>query len=49
MTYFQANPVGKGKERVKIKIIVPIISNLTPNRELKEKQQNNSKKKKKTP
>ena len=37
MTYFLANPVGKGKERVKIKIIVPIISNLTPNRELKKK------------
>ena len=41
MTYFLANPVGKGKERVKIKIIVPIISNLAPNRELKKK---NSKK-----
>ena len=36
MTYFLANPVGKGKERVKIKIIVLIISYLTRNSELKK-------------
>ena len=37
MAYFQAKQVGKGRERVKIKIIVLIISYPTPNRELKKK------------
>ena len=45
--FFKPKHVGKGRERVKIKIIVLIISYMTPNRELRKKIAKKLKKSKK--
>ena len=38
MTYFPANPGWERQRKSEKKIIIPIISYLTPNRELKKKK-----------
>ena len=45
--FFKPKHVGKGREREKIKIIVLIISYMTPNRELRKKIAKKLKKSKK--
>ena len=49
MASFKAKQVGKGRERVKIKIIVLIIFYSSPNREFKKKKKSKKIIKKKTP
>ena len=48
MAFFKQKQVGKGRERVKIKIFVPSISFLTRNREFKKNSKKIQKKLKNT-